>query len=341
MLPRWRREKNVSGKEPILKWSEVCNLCHSNSFNAGRDLKLYRRPFSNTAGILGNMFKKNDLVAHSECLWYAAGEKLVQKDEGELLDAENFNGFSVSAIKDCIETHRKRRCAFCREYGACSECANKRCRGSKGWYHLPCGLRNDTVQTDIKTFCSESHAKVELQKLKQAQELKKNFLNNLPFAGTTTPIGFRKTLPLKKRKHELNKNDNMDFSQSSQGSSRNDESGDDDKLEKDFMFFRISNLTPHELESRIYLDNAETDEDPAVNEDNSDSDSNEEESEDNNGNIPDFFGDSSVVLSDLVFDSSQILATGKKLSDCLQMLSLSAAELIFFQFVRPNNVMSV
>ena len=307
ILPRWRRDKRDSGQELSLRWSESCKLCHSNSFNARRDLKLYRRPFSDAAGILGTMYKKNDLVLHHACLWYAAGEDLVQKEEDELLDADNFHGFSVTAIKDCMETHRKRRCAFCREYGACSECANKRCRGSKGWYHLPCGLRNQTVQTDIKTFCGQSHAAVELQKMKMKESL------GIVGSGARTIHlgGSRKSQSSKKRKHELDNNDNDDFSQSSQGSSRTDESVDeDDKEDKDFMFFRISKLTPHELQSRIVMDNAEADEDPAMDEVNSESDKDEDESDNNNDTNINIF-ENSVVLSDLILESSQTLGAGK------------------------------
>ena len=76
------------------------------------------------------------------------------------------------------------------------------------------------------------------------------------------------------------------------------------------MFFRISNLTPHELQSRIVLDIAEADEDPAMNEDNSESDRDEDEF-DNNNEMNNFWN-SSVALSDLVLEPTQPLEAGNK-----------------------------
>merc|ERR1712227_729435 len=41
-----------------------------------------------------------------------------------------------------------------------------------GWYHQPCGFKNNTVQVNNKTFCSEKHAKKEKRKLEVQKEKK-------------------------------------------------------------------------------------------------------------------------------------------------------------------------
>ena len=132
-----------------MAWSLPCQLCLSKSFGANPDgRKLARKPFSDTAGVLGQMYVDRDsaTAAHNECMWYAAGQDMIQFEDEELEVDDHINRFKISSIQQCIDKHRNRKCAFCNVKGACTECANPRCRGKKGWYHLPCGFKNGTVQ---------------------------------------------------------------------------------------------------------------------------------------------------------------------------------------------------
>ena len=158
-----------------MAWSLPCHLCFSKSYRANEKRKLARRPFSDTAGVLGPMYADRDsaVAAHNECLWYAAGQDLIQYEDEDLEGEENLNRFKISAIQKCINEHKPRKCYFCNMKGACCECASPRCRGKKGWYHLPCGLRNGTVQLNGKTFCGEKHALKERRSLEVAADRKK------------------------------------------------------------------------------------------------------------------------------------------------------------------------
>ena len=223
-------------------WTVTCQLCSSDSLRAVK-VKLARRPFSDTAG-LGLMLQKEDLAAHHLCLWYAAGDDMVQLEEADLLDAENFSGFKMSAVRDCIASHRNRRCGFCKVKGACSECAERKCRGAMGWYHLPCGLRNNTIQVNNKTFCSEKHAKKEVEKM----EKKKSTVT-----GLTRRPGQRKLKPVKMRRNGLAWS--LSSSQPSSQSSDSPSEADRGEVEsKDFIFSKVKKFFPCVIERKIYVD---------------------------------------------------------------------------------------
>ena len=229
-----------SVQEPT--WTVTCQLCSSDSLRAVK-VNLARRPFSDTAG-LGLMLQKEDLAAHHLCLWYAAGDDMVQLEEADLLDAENFSGFKMSAVRDCIASHRNRRCGFCKVKGACSECAERKCRGAMGWYHLPCGLRNNTIQVNNKTFCSEKHAKKEVEKM----EKKKSTVT-----GLTRRPGQRKLKPVKMRRNGLDWS--LSSSQPSSQSSDSPSEADRGEVEsKDFIFSKVKKFFPCVIERKIYVD---------------------------------------------------------------------------------------
>ena len=83
---------------------------------------------------------------------------------------ESMNNYKTSSIMRTLEDHKKIKCYFCKEKGACSTCANLRCTGPRGWYHFPCGLQNQTVQINNKTFCSKKHSEKEIRILKVNRE---------------------------------------------------------------------------------------------------------------------------------------------------------------------------
>ena len=90
------------------------------------------------------------ISAHYNCLFFTPGDDMIQNIHNK--PAESLEDFDINAIKSCVSKHEKRKCPFCKKPGAVSECANKKCLKT-GWYHFPCGLKNGSVQENVKTFC--------------------------------------------------------------------------------------------------------------------------------------------------------------------------------------------
>ena len=178
-----------------MTWSLPCQLCFSKSFGANHDgRKLARRPFSDTAGVLGQMYVDRDsaTAAHNACMWYAAGQDMIQYEDKDLEGEDHLNRFKISAIQQCVKKHKSRKCAFCNIKGACTECANPRCRGRKGWYHLPCGYKNGTVQMNDKSFCGEKHALKERRSLEVSAEKRKKLVIAHLARGSSQSAGVRR-----------------------------------------------------------------------------------------------------------------------------------------------------
>ena len=95
--------------------------------------------------------EKARISAHYNCLFFTPGGDMIQ-DFQRTTPEESLEGFAISAIEACISNHEKIKCCFCQKPGAVSTCANKKCKKT-GWYHFPCGLKNGSVQEDVKTFC--------------------------------------------------------------------------------------------------------------------------------------------------------------------------------------------
>jgi len=162
--------------KPTGMWTSECSLCKTNWFSA-KDVsikKLARNPMMNTHQ-LGQMYQDHGskISIHQQCAWYAAGKDMVQGDDLEIYfdvhhSVKRLHRYKLTAIQECIKLHKKRKCNFCGNYGATSECGNGKCRGKAGWYHLPCGLRNGTVQTRESTFCIK-HGQAKKKKLPALQ----------------------------------------------------------------------------------------------------------------------------------------------------------------------------
>ena len=108
-------------------------------------------------------------------------------------------------------------------------------------YHQPCGFKNNTVQVNNKTFCSEKHARKERRQL-EVKERK------------TSEKEQRKRKNIGRPKKIVPKN----RENSSSFSSQNDE----EKYEKeDFSFYKVINLHPIDASKpSTYIDNAESNE---------------------------------------------------------------------------------
>ena len=106
-------------------------------------------------------------------------------------------------------------------------------------YHQPCGFKNNTVQVNNKTFCSEKHAQKEKRKLevkkgkKIVKEQRKNEHNGKP----------KKVVPRKL------------------GDTSSSQNEEDDNQRGDFCFTRVVKLHPIDAtKPSTYIDNAESDE---------------------------------------------------------------------------------
>ncbi|KAI1899835.1 hypothetical protein AGOR_G00065850 [Albula goreensis] len=99
----------------------------------------------------GPLRKKDDLVAHHNCLFYSSN--LVNRNTP---DEDEFMGFLVEDVKDEIKRGSKLKCARCKKNGATVGCEVKKCKRS---YHYRCamkdGARNveDCEEGVFKIYC--------------------------------------------------------------------------------------------------------------------------------------------------------------------------------------------
>ena len=258
--PRWLPSK----KE--MTWSVPCQLCQAKSFAANHDgRKLAKNPFSDTASVLGQMYVDRDsaTAAHHACLWYAAGQDMIQYEDEDLEGEEHINRFKISSIQQCVTKHKSRKCAFCNLKGACTECANSRCRGRNGWYHLPCGLKNGTVQVNDKSFCGEKHALRERRSIEVAADKRKQRMIE-HFAslerGDSQSAGVRRNEM--SRKVPPKKSESLSSGQQSNPETQKPRSRKLFGLS--FLFIKVRKLIPlgsNVDEPSVYLDNAIQDQD--------------------------------------------------------------------------------
>ena len=152
-------------------WSARCCLCGKDEVHPTR-MNIKRKSFylrddlhsnapSNKLGRMSTVVSNSKTVtAHYSCLYFAAGKGMVQSVEKNV-DTQ-LERFPITEVVRELANKKKSRCAFCGELGAASQCANGRCKNDQpklvargaGWYHLPCGLKNGTLQAgDGKTWC--------------------------------------------------------------------------------------------------------------------------------------------------------------------------------------------
>lgn len=152
-------------------WSACCCLCGKDEVHPTR-MNIKRKSFylrddlhsnapSNKLGRMSTVVSNSKTVtAHYSCLYFAAGKGMVQSVEKNV-DTQ-LERFPITEVLRELVNNKKLRCVFCRELGAASQCANGRCNNDRpkfvargaGWYHLPCGLKNGTLQAgDGKTWC--------------------------------------------------------------------------------------------------------------------------------------------------------------------------------------------
>ncbi|RWS01013.1 putative GPI-anchored adhesin-like protein PGA55-like protein, partial [Dinothrombium tinctorium] len=91
------------------------------------------------------MLSAENVTCHYYCLLFACG--LMQNGD----DDEGILGFLVPDIQKEYRRGQRLRCRFCRELGATSACCVKKCRVT---FHLPCGLRHNTLHQFFGNFLS-------------------------------------------------------------------------------------------------------------------------------------------------------------------------------------------
>jgi len=173
---------------------------------------------------------------------------MIQYEDKDLEGIEHLNRFKISSIQQCVTKHRSRKCAFCNLKGACTECANPRCRGKLGWYHLPCGLRNGTVQVNDKSFCGEKHALKERRSLEVIAGKRKQLAMKQPTIFTSIEMGKSQG-----RKVNLKKSNSL-------GPVHGQQSNLESRKPSDFLFIKVCKIIPlgsNVDEPSVYLDNPE------------------------------------------------------------------------------------
>ncbi len=110
-----------------------CCLCGSGALQLVPDLRLLAGP--------------RGLRAHHLCLLFSSG--LHQRGE----DDEGLAGFLPQDIQQEMRRGRRLKCVYCKHKGATVGCARTQCKKS---YHLPCGMRQGSLQQhfdQFKSFC--------------------------------------------------------------------------------------------------------------------------------------------------------------------------------------------
>lgn len=105
------------------------------------------------------------LRAHYHCLLFSSG--LHQKGDED----EGLKGFLPEDIRREIRRGNRLKCVYCKRKGATVGCAKTQCKKS---YHLPCGMRNKSLQqhfNQFKSFCS-SHRPVQKVSVKGNKSVK-------------------------------------------------------------------------------------------------------------------------------------------------------------------------
>ena len=87
------------------------------------------------------------LRAHYLCLLFSSG--LHQRGEED----EELRGFLAEDVRAEVRRGNRLKCVYCKRKGATVGCARQQCKKS---YHLPCGMRNNSMQQhfdQFKSFC--------------------------------------------------------------------------------------------------------------------------------------------------------------------------------------------
>ncbi|TRY75628.1 hypothetical protein TCAL_09739 [Tigriopus californicus] len=107
-----------------------CQLCHA------------------YASTFDPLLQCDDLRAHHFCLLFSSG--LGQRGSED----EGLRGFLPVDVRRELRRGSRLKCVYCKQKGATVGCARSTCKKS---YHLPCGMRNKSVQQyfdQFKSFCS-------------------------------------------------------------------------------------------------------------------------------------------------------------------------------------------
>ncbi|XP_061082143.1 uncharacterized protein phf11 isoform X1 [Conger conger] len=139
-----------------------CGFCHS----------------SKESHITGPLLNKDDVVAHSNCLFYSSD--IINKNTP---DDDDLMGFLPEDVKKEIRRGSKLKCAKCKRSGATVGCEVKRCKRS---YHYPCALEanaeniEDVDKGIFKIYCYLHKTKDDRNDSDSSMERKRPRLSNGP-----------------------------------------------------------------------------------------------------------------------------------------------------------------
>ncbi|XP_036396889.1 uncharacterized protein phf11 [Megalops cyprinoides] len=115
--------------------SLVCGFCHS----------------SEESKIIGPLLKKDNVVAHENCLYYSSN--LVNPDTP---DGDDLLGFALDDVREEIRRGRRLKCPKCKKLGATVGCEKGICKRS---YHFLCALEDHAEKVEdvnkgiFKIYC--------------------------------------------------------------------------------------------------------------------------------------------------------------------------------------------
>ncbi|GIY16709.1 hypothetical protein CEXT_393531, partial [Caerostris extrusa] len=115
-------------KRFLLKSEGVCIFCDKDSM------------------LCGKLIDRKNFSVHHDCLFFSSG--LSQRGKR---NKDGVLGFLLTDISKEVQRGQKLKCFYCKKTGATVGCCNSFCRKS---YHLPCGLKNDSLQQSYHSFKS-------------------------------------------------------------------------------------------------------------------------------------------------------------------------------------------
>lgn len=121
--PRTTSLRSNEGGE-LTETKKLCCMCQSDSIP---DIDAAHQ----------QLLEYDNLRAHYFCLLFSSG--LGQSG----LESEGLHGFMPADVRRELKRGSRLKCVYCKKKGATVGCARQQCKKS---YHLPCGIKNGSLQ---------------------------------------------------------------------------------------------------------------------------------------------------------------------------------------------------
>eukprot|EP00093_Oithona_nana_P004399 04399.XXX_36607_34362_1 [CDS] Oithona nana genome sequencing. len=146
--PRTTSLRSNEGGE-LTETKKLCCMCQSDSIP---DIDAAHQ----------QLLEYDNLRAHYFCLLFSSG--LGQTG----LESEGLHGFMPADVRRELKRGSRLKCVYCKKKGATVGCARQQCKKS---YHLPCGIKNGSLQEffdQFKSYCSSHRPSQKVQRQNQA-----------------------------------------------------------------------------------------------------------------------------------------------------------------------------